>query len=86
MNCFQPIKWILYELYQMIPGKEQAKDDAIRPAYPSHVGHVSTSATLWQEHGSPDKTRTLGLSKALTNHPSRQAERSNYTPHTSIRA
>ena len=30
MNCFQLIKSVLDELYAVIPGKEQAKDDAIR--------------------------------------------------------
>jgi hypothetical protein len=30
MNCFQLIKSVLDELYRVIPGKEQAKDDAIR--------------------------------------------------------
>jgi SAM-dependent methyltransferase len=30
MNCFQLIKSVLDELYRVIPGKEPAKDDAIR--------------------------------------------------------
>src|ERR1035438_6237386 len=30
MNCFQLIKSVLDELYLVIPGKEPAKDDAIR--------------------------------------------------------
>jgi hypothetical protein len=30
MKCFQLIKSVLDELYAVIPGKEQAKDDAIR--------------------------------------------------------